>query len=87
MRRQAVLLKPPLCSRWSPVVFPRKTPSISFSFMSLPDHFRHNEGGYTPSPCQEPARPGRFGLSRLPWRGPFALDGTHPPLSDCFSCA
>jgi hypothetical protein len=87
MRRQVVPLETPLCSRWSSVVFPRKTLSISFPFMSLPDHFRHNEGGYTPSPCQEPACPGRFGLSRLPSRRPFALDGTHPPLSDCPPCA
>jgi hypothetical protein len=34
-------------SRWSLVVFPRKTPSISFPFMSLSNSLRQNDGGYT----------------------------------------
>jgi hypothetical protein len=43
----------PLEPRWSSVVFPRKTLSISFPFMPLPDFFLHNEGGYTPHPSHE----------------------------------
>jgi len=39
----------PLSPRWSPVVFPWKTPSISFPFMPLHGFSRHNEGG-TPTP-------------------------------------
>jgi hypothetical protein len=37
----------PSMSRWSPVVFRRKTPSIPFPFISLPDFFPLNERGYT----------------------------------------
>jgi len=40
----------PLWSRWSPVVFSRKTPSISFLFMPLRDTFPNNEGAHTPLP-------------------------------------
>jgi hypothetical protein len=39
----------PLRLRWSPVVSPRKTPSISFPFLSLRDSFFHNDRG-TPTP-------------------------------------
>jgi len=39
----------PLRARWSPVVFQRKTPSISFFFMPLRDSVPHNEG-CTPLP-------------------------------------
>src|ERR1700739_4224178 len=39
----------PLGPRWSPVVFQRKMPSISFRLMLLPDFFLPNEGGYTPT--------------------------------------
>jgi hypothetical protein len=38
----------PLSSRWSPVVFRRKTPSIPFFFILLPDPCRPNEGGVHP---------------------------------------
>jgi len=38
-----------LSPRWSPVVFPWETPSISFPFMPLHNLSRHNEGG-TPTP-------------------------------------
>src|SRR5579863_2857439 len=34
----------PSSSRWSPVVFPRKTHPISFLFISLPDSFLPTEG-------------------------------------------
>src|SRR5579863_6546509 len=38
-------------SRWSPVVLQWKTFPISFSFLSLPNSLRLNEGGtHTPSP-------------------------------------
>ena len=36
--------------RWSPVVFQREMPSISFSFMPLQSSFPHNKGGSTPTP-------------------------------------
>jgi hypothetical protein len=39
----------PLRPRWSPVVFQRKTPSISFLFLPLRDSFFHNDRG-TPTP-------------------------------------
>ena len=40
----------PLRPRWSPVVFQRGMPSISFFFMPLRDSVSHNEGGYTHPP-------------------------------------
>src|SRR5579863_2085453 len=38
----------PLRPRWSPVVFQRKTPSISLPFIPLRHSSSHNEGGYPP---------------------------------------
>ena len=50
----------PLSSRWSPVVFQREMPSISFLFMSLPDSSHQNEGGYTPTPLLVVCCPPKF---------------------------
>jgi hypothetical protein len=42
----------PLLSRWSPVVFQREMPSISFLFISLSGSFHSNEGVHPhPPPC------------------------------------
>ena len=40
----------PLSSRWSPVVFQREMPSISFLFIALSASFHSNEGGGTLPP-------------------------------------
>jgi hypothetical protein len=48
----------PLRLRWSPVVFQRKMPSISFPFLLLRDSFFHHEGG-TPTPHIESRSPKR----------------------------
>jgi hypothetical protein len=52
----------PLRLRWSPVVFQRKVPSISFPFLPLRRFFLHNDRG-TPTPHRFPALSAAFQTS------------------------
>jgi len=56
----------PLVPRWSPVVLRRKTPSIPFFFILLPDSCRPNEGGVHAHPPTESANLCVFTSLRCP---------------------